>query len=49
MFTTIRDRFNRWQRYSRTTRELSNLTNRDLADLGLTRFDIERVARESAR
>ena len=49
MFTTIRDRYNRWQRYSRTTRELSNLSNRDLADLGLTRFDIERVAREAAR
>lgn len=49
MFTTIRSRYNRWQRYNRTVRELNGLSNRDLADLGLTRFDIERIAREAVK
>ncbi len=33
----------------RTERELSALSDRDLADLGISRFDIRRIARESAR
>jgi uncharacterized protein YjiS (DUF1127 family) len=49
MFGNIRDRFARWQRYSRTVNELNALSNRDLADLGIARGDISRIARESAR
>lgn len=33
--------------YARTRDELSMLTDRELDDLGLTRWDIDRVARES--
>jgi uncharacterized protein YjiS (DUF1127 family) len=35
-------------RYHSTVSELSRLSNRDLADLGIQRADIERVARRSA-
>lgn len=38
----------RMQTYRRTRRELAWLTNRELADLGLSRYDLDRVARESA-
>jgi uncharacterized protein YjiS (DUF1127 family) len=44
MFEFIR----RWQRYNRTADELSRLTDRDLADLGLTRSDIPRIARQES-
>ena len=33
-------------RYRNTVRELSALTDRDLADLGIARCDIENVARK---
>jgi uncharacterized protein YjiS (DUF1127 family) len=49
MFTTLKTRYNRWQRYSRTVKELENLSSRDLADLGISRFDIPRLAREATR
>jgi uncharacterized protein YjiS (DUF1127 family) len=35
-------------RYNTTVYELNRLSNRDLADLGITRSDIPRVARRSA-
>jgi uncharacterized protein YjiS (DUF1127 family) len=34
--------------YSRTLDELSALTDRELADLGFSRFDLRRLAREAA-
>ncbi|MBZ6078245.1 DUF1127 domain-containing protein [Microvirga puerhi] len=34
--------------YRETVRELALLSDRELADLGLARFDIVRVARQSA-
>jgi uncharacterized protein YjiS (DUF1127 family) len=34
--------------YRQTVRELSELSDRELADLGVARFDIVHVARESA-
>ena len=34
--------------YRETVRELSQLTDRELDDLGITRFEIENVAREHA-
>jgi uncharacterized protein YjiS (DUF1127 family) len=49
MFDFLRTRYSRWQRYSRTVTELERLSNRELADLGLTPYDIPRVAREAAR
>jgi uncharacterized protein YjiS (DUF1127 family) len=49
MFEGLRTRYSRWQRYSRTVSELEGLSNRDLADLGISRVDIQRLAREAAR
>jgi uncharacterized protein YjiS (DUF1127 family) len=34
-------------RYNRTVNELSMLSDRDLQDLGVNRYDIERIARDS--
>jgi len=47
MFDFLSRRYQRWQLYSRTVAELQSLTNRDLADLGIARCDIPRVARDS--
>jgi uncharacterized protein YjiS (DUF1127 family) len=49
MFTTLKTRYARWQRYNRTVAELGSLSNRDLADLGINRADIQRVARDASR
>jgi uncharacterized protein YjiS (DUF1127 family) len=35
--------------YTRTVEELSALSDRDLADLGIARISIEDIAREAAR
>ncbi|MBN9232282.1 MULTISPECIES: DUF1127 domain-containing protein [Phyllobacteriaceae] len=37
--------YKNWRRYNQTVRELSRLNNRELDDLGISRADIERVAR----
>ena len=39
--------YKNWCRYNQTVRELSRLNNRELDDLGISRADIERVAREA--
>jgi uncharacterized protein YjiS (DUF1127 family) len=44
MFTSIVRQFQAWRRYETVRRELSHLTDRELADIGITRSDIERVA-----
>lgn len=49
MFEVLKSRFAGWQRYNRTVNELQSLSNRDLADLGIARSDIHRLAREAAR
>lgn len=49
MFEVLKSRITAWKRYSRTVSELNALTNRELADLGIARADIQRVAREAAR
>jgi len=49
MFEVLKTRINTWKRYNRTVTELQALTNRELADLGIARADITRVAREAAR
>lgn len=40
--------FANWRRYRAAVRELSLLSDRELADLGLSRYDIDMVARRSA-
>jgi uncharacterized protein YjiS (DUF1127 family) len=49
MFEVLKSRYATWKRYNRTVAELSALTNRELADLGIVRADIERIALETAR
>jgi len=40
--------FRAWRRYENSLRELSRLGDRELADIGVVRSDIPRLARESA-
>lgn len=49
MFEVLKSRYASWKRYSRTVSELESLSNRDLADLGISRHDIPRLAKEAAR
>jgi uncharacterized protein YjiS (DUF1127 family) len=37
--------FRNWRRYRETVNQLSRLSNRELNDLGITRADIETIAR----
>jgi uncharacterized protein YjiS (DUF1127 family) len=37
-----------WRRYNRSLRELSQLGDRELADMGISRSDIPRVAWDSS-
>jgi uncharacterized protein YjiS (DUF1127 family) len=48
MTNPIVSRYRAWRRYRETFNELSRLSNRDLADLGITSADIPRIARKSA-
>lgn len=45
----IRQTFKRWTAYQQTVRELAALDNRQLSDLGISRTDIQKIARENAR
>ena len=45
----IRKTFKKWAAYQQTVRELTALDNRQLSDLGISRTDIQRVARDHAR
>jgi uncharacterized protein YjiS (DUF1127 family) len=38
-----------WRRYGAAVRELSNLSDRELADIGVTRADIPRIAWDHER
>lgn len=49
MFETLKARYSTWKRYNRTVAELQALTSRELADLGIARGDIERIARSAVR
>jgi uncharacterized protein YjiS (DUF1127 family) len=40
--------FWQWRRYNRSLRELNRLGDRELADIGITRGDIPRVAWDNA-
>ena len=48
MLTSIARLFYSWKRYGEAMQELSHLSDRDLADIGISRSDIQRVAWEHA-
>ena len=41
----IRQTLKKWAAYQQTVRELASLDNRQLNDLGISRGDIQRIAR----
>jgi uncharacterized protein YjiS (DUF1127 family) len=49
MFFTIVRFVQTWKRYNASLRELSQLGDRELADIGITRSDIARVAWDTAK
>jgi len=44
MLSSIVRFLHNWKQYGMAMRELSNLSDRELADIGITRSDIPRVA-----
>ncbi|MGA7973395.1 MAG: DUF1127 domain-containing protein [Pseudolabrys sp.] len=48
MFTTFVRMLREWRRYSDSVNELNRLGDRELADIGISRSDIHRVARDAA-
>jgi uncharacterized protein YjiS (DUF1127 family) len=48
MFTTLVRLIREWKRYSRSINELNRLGDRELADIGISRSDIQRVAWNAA-
>ena len=45
----IRQTIKKWSAYQQTVRELASLDNRQLTDLGISRSDIQRIARDHAK
>ena len=41
--------FQSWKRYGLAVQELSQLSDRELADIGITRGDIHRIAKGQSR
>jgi uncharacterized protein YjiS (DUF1127 family) len=48
MFVAIVNFIHAWKRYNASMRELHQLGDRELADIGITRSDIPRVAWDEA-
>jgi uncharacterized protein YjiS (DUF1127 family) len=48
MLTSISRLYQAWRRHEAVRRELSHLTDRELADIGITRSDIDRIATQEA-
>lgn len=46
--STLKTQLRRWARVRNTIRELSQLSDRDLADLGISRSDIRFIAKKHA-
>ena len=46
-FKSLTSKVTAWRRYRAAVRELEQLTDRDLHDLGITRGEIDVVARQS--
>jgi uncharacterized protein YjiS (DUF1127 family) len=49
MLLSIINFFKSWKRYGVAVDELSHLSDRELADIGITRGDIPRIAWEQAK
>jgi uncharacterized protein YjiS (DUF1127 family) len=49
MFTSIVRFLRSWKRYNRSLNELNRLGDRELADIGISRSDIARVAWSAAQ
>jgi uncharacterized protein YjiS (DUF1127 family) len=45
----LAEKLQEWRRYRTSVRELTQLSDRELADLGITRSEIEYIAKKSAR
>lgn len=48
MFATLIRFIQQWKQYNRSLNELSRLGDRELADIGISRSDIQAVAWQSA-
>ena len=48
MLTTLVRLIREWKRYNNSSNELSRLGDRELADIGISRSDIQRVAWNAA-
>jgi uncharacterized protein YjiS (DUF1127 family) len=48
LFSTLMEIYRDWRRYNAGLSELSGLSDRELADIGISRADIYRVAWEKA-
>lgn len=48
MFASITRLYRAWRRHETVVRELSHLSDRELADIGITRSDIDRIASDYA-
>jgi uncharacterized protein YjiS (DUF1127 family) len=46
-FKTISEKLTAWRKYRDAMRELSQLSNRELDDIGIRRGDIENIVRHS--
>ena len=49
MFASLVRMIRAWKRYNQSLAELSNLGDRELADIGISRSDIQRVAWTAAQ
>jgi len=47
LIARIKAAYNHHKQYRSTVNELARLTDRELQDLGISRFDIPRIAREA--
>lgn len=49
IITTLINRLKAYLRYRRNVEALSRLTDRELSDIGIARWDIDTIARDVAR
>ena len=49
ILATFAQKFQSWRRYRASVRELQQLSDRELSDLGIGRSEIESIARVAAR
>jgi uncharacterized protein YjiS (DUF1127 family) len=49
LLATLIKKINAWTRYRRNVTELSRLTDRELADIGIQRHDVPRLAWDAAQ